>query len=148
MAKNKNDRISNNIVENKLDAEETNIEETEEPKVEGTDVEETEEPEVEGTDVEETEESEAEGTDVEETEEPKVEGTDVEETEESEAEKYAVIHTFRDLEDKTEKYPNGYIYLANKDRYPRAGLNVNDDRLNQLLSTNNKIGKILIKADK
>ena len=70
------------------------------------------------------------------------------EVETTEAGKYIVVHTFRDLEDKTEKYPNGYIYIANKDRYPRVGINVSNARINELSSINNKIGKVLIKADK
>lgn len=53
-------------------------------------------------------------------------------------EQYKVIHTFKDLED------NGHIYNANKDIYPREGLEPTEKRIKELSTTKNKIGKILI----
>lgn len=53
-------------------------------------------------------------------------------------ERYKVIHSFKDLED------NNYIYIENKDIYPREGLEPTKKRIKELLSNKNKIGKILI----
>lgn len=53
-------------------------------------------------------------------------------------EQYKVTHTFKDLED------NGYIYKANKDIYPREGLEPTKKRIKELSTTKNKIGKALI----
>lgn len=52
--------------------------------------------------------------------------------------KYVVVHDFKDLED------NGAIYFKG-DKYPRKSIQVDDERIQELLSTNNKIGKQLIK---
>lgn len=52
--------------------------------------------------------------------------------------KYIVVHDFKDLED------NGAIYFKG-DKYPRKSVQVDDERIQELLSTNNKIGKQLIK---
>ncbi|MGN1302382.1 MAG: hypothetical protein ACI4VO_01840 [Clostridia bacterium] len=53
-------------------------------------------------------------------------------------EKYRVIYTFKDLED------NEHIYIANKDIYPREGLEPTKKRIKELSSTKNQIGKVLI----
>ena len=53
-------------------------------------------------------------------------------------EKYKVICSFKDLED------NEHIYIANKDIYPREGLEPTKKRIKELSSTKNKIGKVLI----
>lgn len=53
-------------------------------------------------------------------------------------EKYKVVYTFKDLED------NEHIYIANKDIYPREGLKPSKNRIKELSSTKNKIGKVLI----
>ena len=53
-------------------------------------------------------------------------------------EKYKVIKTFKDLED------DGHIYIANKDIYPRDGLEPTKKRIKELTSNKNKIGEILI----
>lgn len=53
-------------------------------------------------------------------------------------EKYKVIKTFKDLED------DGHIYIANKDMYPRDGLEPTKKRIKELTSNKNKIGEILI----
>lgn len=53
-------------------------------------------------------------------------------------EKYKVIHSFKDLED------NEHIYIANKDVYPREGLEPTKKRIKELSSTKNQIGKVLI----
>lgn len=53
--------------------------------------------------------------------------------------KYVVLHDFKDLEDK------GYVYIKG-DPYPRKGnKKVTQERVNELLSTENKMGKPLIK---
>ena len=52
---------------------------------------------------------------------------------------YKVIHMFRDLAD------NGNIYQPG-DEFPRAGLDVSDERLIQLSSCDNARGKPLIQA--
>lgn len=52
--------------------------------------------------------------------------------------KYIVVHeVFKDLRDK------GYIYKKG-DEYPRDGLKPSKKRIEELSTTNNKIGKILI----
>lgn len=52
---------------------------------------------------------------------------------------YVAIHDFKDLED------NGTVYLKG-DIYPRrANTKVDDKRIQELMSTENKIGKQLIK---
>lgn len=54
-------------------------------------------------------------------------------------EKYEVIYSFKDLED------NEHRYIANKDIYPREGLEPTKARIKELSTKKNKIGKILIK---
>lgn len=57
---------------------------------------------------------------------------------------YKVVYKFKDLED------NNYIYNEN-DIYPREGVNiekVKKERIKQLSTTKNKIGKVLIKEIK
>lgn len=54
-------------------------------------------------------------------------------------EKYEVIYSFKDLED------NEHIYIANKDFYPREGLEPSKERIKELSTKKNKIGEILIK---
>ena len=53
-------------------------------------------------------------------------------------EKYKVIKTFNDLED------DEHVYIANKDIYPRDGLEPTKKRIKELTSNKNKIGEILI----
>lgn len=55
-----------------------------------------------------------------------------------ELKKYVVLHDFKDLEDK------GAVYFKG-DTYPRKGLHVDDERIQELSSDENKIGKQLIK---
>ena len=59
--------------------------------------------------------------------------------------KYVVVHEFKDLED------SGHIYSVN-DFYPHEKINkeikinaLSESRITTLMTTNNKIGKILIK---
>lgn len=58
---------------------------------------------------------------------------------ESTRKKYIVIHDFKDLKDNNTIYIKGDIYPR------RADAKVDDDRIRELSSTNNKIGKVLIK---
>lgn len=51
--------------------------------------------------------------------------------------RYTVIYPFADLHDKKYKYETGDIF-------PRQGLEVSEDRIKELLSSNNKIRKSLI----
>ena len=53
--------------------------------------------------------------------------------------KYEVIHSFQDLEDKQ------HVYIAGKDYYPRNGLTPTKERIQELSTINNKVGKIFIK---
>lgn len=56
-----------------------------------------------------------------------------------EPESYTVVHDFKDLQDK------GFVYFKG-DKYPRkANKSVTEERVKELLGTNNKIGKQLIK---
>lgn len=52
---------------------------------------------------------------------------------------YKVVKDFVDLQDRRRIYRAGEIY-------PRAGLEVSDERVAELASTSNKRGEILIKA--
>ncbi len=61
---------------------------------------------------------------------------------EEKEEKYEVIESFRDLKD------DEYIYLKNvegKNVYPREGLKPNKERIEELSSDKNQIGKPLIR---
>lgn len=53
--------------------------------------------------------------------------------------KYVVVHDFKDLKDKSIVYLKGDIYPR------RADSEVSDERILELMSTENKIGKQLIK---
>lgn len=54
--------------------------------------------------------------------------------------KYLVIHDFRDSED------NDKVYLTCKnDMYPRDGLEPSTRRIEELLTSNNRIGEAVIK---
>lgn len=58
--------------------------------------------------------------------------------------KYKVVHRFRDLQD------NDHIYKVG-DTYPRKEIKIEDvstERIEELSGTQNKIGEILIKAEK
>ncbi|NMH72778.1 hypothetical protein HF078_06820 [Bacillus sp. RO2] len=70
--------------------------------------------------------------------EPKEE-TDEQPEEKEESVKYVVIHDFKDLEDNNTVYIKGDIFPR------RADANPSQERLQKLLSKNNKIGKPLIK---
>lgn len=50
---------------------------------------------------------------------------------------YKVIRPFSDLQD------NGYIYNAG-DFYPRDGYETTEERIQELATTNNKLGKVFI----
>ena len=54
---------------------------------------------------------------------------------------YKVISSFKDLED------NRHLYSAG-DIYPREGVTVSKERINELKTDNNKVGKPLIKAER
>ena len=51
--------------------------------------------------------------------------------------KYKVIYPFADLHDKKHKYETG-------DTFPRQGLEVSEDRIEELMGNKNKIRKPLI----
>ena len=53
--------------------------------------------------------------------------------------KYIVIERFKDLQDKDRVYEVG-------DKFPATKRKVSDERIAELSSTDNKIGKVLIKA--
>ncbi len=53
--------------------------------------------------------------------------------------KFKVIHPFRDLQDKSKKFPNGKIYAVG-DIY----LSEDEERIKELSTKENKIGKPLI----
>lgn len=53
---------------------------------------------------------------------------------------YTVIHRFMDLQD------NKHIYRVG-DKYPRPGYVASEERIQRLLSTNNKAGKVFIEED-
>ncbi|MDE5054901.1 hypothetical protein NDK25_22050 [Niallia taxi] len=77
-------------------------------------------------------------------EEANQEGSDAtpsEETEQSEKpkKKYVVVHDFKDLKDGNTIYIKGDIYPR------RADAVVEEDRINELASIKNNIGKVLIK---
>ena len=56
--------------------------------------------------------------------------------------KYKVVHRFRDLQD------DDYVYKIG-DTYPRKeNKDVSPERIEELSGTNNKIGKVLIEAEK
>ena len=55
--------------------------------------------------------------------------------------RYKVIHSFKDLQD------NMYIYKVG-DIYPRQGVHVDKERIDELKTARNKIGKPLIKAER
>lgn len=52
---------------------------------------------------------------------------------------YRVLRDFADLQDNKHFYRTGDIF-------PRAGLDVSDERVAELASTRNKAGKVLIEA--
>lgn len=53
--------------------------------------------------------------------------------------KYIVVERFKDLQDKDRIYEVG-------DKFPATKRKVSDERIAELSSTDNKIGKVLIKA--
>ncbi|MGD6778838.1 hypothetical protein ACQCU1_03420 [Sutcliffiella horikoshii] len=67
------------------------------------------------------------------------EKTDEQNKEKEEPVKYVVIHDFKDLEDNNTVYIKGDIFPR------RADANPGQERIQKLLSKNNKIGKPLIK---
>jgi len=54
---------------------------------------------------------------------------------------YKVIHSFKDLQD------NEHIYKIG-DIYPRKGVHADKERVDELKTAKNKIGKPLIKAER
>lgn len=54
---------------------------------------------------------------------------------------FVVIKPFRDMQD------NNFVYKAG-DQFPRDGAEVSEDRLKELSSSDNKIGRPLIMAEK
>lgn len=57
---------------------------------------------------------------------------------------YKVIHPFRDLQDTGKTFPDGRVYAIG-DKFPATKRKVSDERLEELKSADNKIGKPLIK---
>lgn len=58
---------------------------------------------------------------------------------------YEVIYPFRDLEDKNKANPNGRLYNVG-DAFPATQRKVSEDRISELMGSNNKIGYPLIKV--
>ncbi|MBG9983338.1 hypothetical protein HYO62_00390 [Aerococcaceae bacterium DSM 111022] len=58
-------------------------------------------------------------------------------------EEYKVIHPFKDLEDKAKTFPNGREYHTG-DKFPMTKRNVPPERIEELSTSNNKIGRPLI----
>lgn len=56
---------------------------------------------------------------------------------------YKVIYPFRDLQDKTKTLPNGRIYAVGE-FYPATKRRVSKIRLNELMGSDNLIGRPLI----
>lgn len=54
---------------------------------------------------------------------------------------YVVIESFSDIED------NSHLYIPG-DVFPRYGLTVSRERLYELSTNNNKLGRVLIKSNK
>jgi len=63
---------------------------------------------------------------------------EVETVEETAERKYVVVHDFRDLNDRNTIYIKGDIFPR------RADAIVNEDRIKELSSTKNKLGRVLI----
>lgn len=59
---------------------------------------------------------------------------------------YAVIRPFADLNDRSDVFPNGYLYKVG-DTYPREGVEVDSARLNSLASTDNLVGEVFLKQE-
>jgi len=57
---------------------------------------------------------------------------------------YTVIHPFRDAQDTGKRFPKGRLYAIG-DKFPATKRKIADERLEELLSNKNKIGKPLIK---
>ncbi|MGE4213780.1 MAG: hypothetical protein AB7E42_03260 [Anaerotignaceae bacterium] len=57
---------------------------------------------------------------------------------------YKVISPFADSQDKTKAFPNGRIYAVG-DSFPAAKRKISDDRIKQLISSANAIGRAVIK---
>ena len=57
---------------------------------------------------------------------------------------YKVIHPFRDLQDTGKTFPDGRKYAIG-DKFPATKRKVSEERLEELKSADNKIGKPLIK---
>jgi hypothetical protein len=60
---------------------------------------------------------------------------------------YEVVHPFRDLQDKKKSFPNGRVYNVG-DSFPATremDKQLTPERLEELSSNKNKIGKVLIK---
>lgn len=58
--------------------------------------------------------------------------------------KYTVINPFRDLQDKTKDFPNGRVYAIG-DSFPATKKRVSMERIESLLTKNNKAGMAVIK---
>ena len=58
-------------------------------------------------------------------------------------EEFPVLHPFRDLQDTNKTFPKGREY-AEGDLYPAVYLDVSDERLEELSTDKNKIGRPLI----
>ena len=56
---------------------------------------------------------------------------------------FKVLHPFRDLEDTNKTNPNGREYAAG-DLYPAVYLDLSEERIEELQSDKNKIGRPLI----
>lgn len=57
---------------------------------------------------------------------------------------YEVIHPFRDLQDTGKIFPKGRVYAIG-DKFPATKRKLTDERVEELKSDKNKIGKPLIK---
>jgi len=58
-------------------------------------------------------------------------------------EKFKVLHPFRDLEDTNKTFPNGREYTEG-DLYPSVYLDLSEERVEELSTKKNKIGRPLI----
>lgn len=56
---------------------------------------------------------------------------------------HEVIFPFRDVQDKGKSFPNGRVYAIG-DKYPATKRKVSEERIAELSSTSNKIGRQLI----
>ena len=58
-------------------------------------------------------------------------------------EAFKVLHPFRDLEDTNKTFPNGREY-AEGDLYPSVFLDLSEERIEELTTSKNKMGRPVI----